>query len=286
MKKTFTLFALVLLQLATFAQQSIIFKIALQPSKIYTSTMNTLIDVSMDMKGTPEAMKTLKAKNVQLPMIIKGNNDMEYKTATGVLNETQQGLPVIITYTKINNTRSMNGKPMPVPRNPLLDDKIYGQFTGGKFKIDSISGANDQLKEMLLKTMSSVMNQVKFPDKALTIGDSFTQEMPIALPIPGVSAQFIIKMIYKLTSITDDLAYFDLDESATFNISGDAQLPIGVAGEGSGKGSGKCIFNIKGGFISVVESSLTYNYNIKIHEMNITGTAITTSSHKTTVADK
>lgn len=287
MKKTVTLFCtIVLLKLTAFAQQSVVFKVALQPSKIYTSTMNMLVDVSMDMKGTPEMMKRLKAKNMQLPLIIKGDNSMEYKMTTGALNENKTSFPVIIAYTKVNNNQSMNGKPMAMPRSPLLDDKFYGQFTGGKFKIDSISGADDKMKEVLIKTMSSIMDQVKFPDKALVIGDSFSQEVPIALPIPGVNAQFIIKMTYKLAAIADGLAYFDLDESAAFNINGDAQAPAGMTGDGNGKGSGKCIFNIKSGFISVVESSLTYNYNMKIQEMSIAGTATAASSLKTTVADK
>lgn len=287
MKKTLSFFCLLsLLQLNTFAQQSVVFKVALQPSKIYTSTMNMLIDVSMDMKGTPEMMKVLKAKNVQLPMIIKGNNNMEYKMTTGVLNENQTSFPVIITYTQVNNSQTMNGKPITTPRSPLLDDKFYGQFTDGKFKIDSISGVDDKLKAVFLKTMSSIMDQVKFPDKPLAVGDSFNQELPVALPIPGVSAQFIIKMIYKLTDIADDLAYFDLDESATFNINGSAQAPVGMTGEGSGKGSGKCIFNIKSGFVSVAESDFTYNYTMEIKGMNVIGKATTTSSHKTTVADK
>lgn len=246
--------------------------------------MDMLIDVSMDMKGTPEMMKNLKAKNVQLPMIIKGNNIMEYKIATGALNQNQTDFPVIITYTKINKSQTINGHTMASPRSPLLDDKIYGRFTEGKLKTDSVSGADDKTKEILLKTMSSIMGLVKFPEKALTIGDSFSQEMPITLPIPGVNAQFIIKIIYKLTSIADDLAYFDLDQSATFNINGGTQA--GMTGDGSGKGSGKCIFNIKAGIVSIAESDFTYNYNMKIKGMNIIGTATTTSTHKTTVADK
>ena len=83
--------------------------------------------------------------------------------------------------------------------------------------------------------MSLLQKQIKFPDKPLKPGDSFTQAMPMNIPI---SKDNNLKMdggvIYKLVSISDGKAYFDIvpNLSMMFTIK---NTVVNLTGTGTGK---------------------------------------------------
>jgi len=117
-----------------------------------------------------------------------------------------------------------------------------------------------------------------FPVKALKPGDTFTQEVPMKMPIEGNMIQITVKIIYTLIDIKGNIANFNLDESASLNLS----MKFGTLNM-TGQGNGKMIFDIKNSFAPNITTNLKFDYTMPIENMLIKGTAEITSIHDTNI---
>ena len=112
----------------------------------------------------------------------------------------------------------------------------------------------------------------------LKIGDSFTQEVPMNLPVAGNNVQMVIKMIYKLTEIKDNMAYFNLIETAEVNLS--------IKGNNLdmvGQGDGKMVFDIAQNYAPDITSNLKFTYSMHMEKLLMKGSAVISSKHTTVI---
>jgi hypothetical protein len=188
-----------------------------------------------------------------------------------------------IAYNDIDSKQTVNGTEKNEQVNPLKGETIFGNYTSdGKIHVNSMSGGNlnDQIKQQLEEMLENLINQIKFPNQPMKIGDTFTQDIPFNLPVAGNDLKATIKIIYKLTKIENDLANFDLDESMDLNLS-EQKGSQTITVNGNGIGNGNLIYNIKENYAPKRNATLTMNYKMLIGAMTVTGKADISSTTET-----
>jgi len=282
MKHLKLLFAFVLLCTAqAFAQQSVVFKFKYLPERKYTSTINTSMDMTMDMTVCEQTMSQIKASGTKLPMVFKMESTMQSEMLTGPLNKSAGNFPLKLAYKSINSHQTIGDKEIELPTGQLIGQEMEGVCdTAGKIQFKPITdtGTTGQIKSAITKMLSTLLTKMKFPEKPMRIGDSFTQEMPLDIPLPGVKMDAQIKIIYKLVAISNGIADFDMDQEVLFNF-GKGET-VSLNGSGSGKGAGNVKFDIKNYMMTNMQSDLAFNFNIKMDKITLTAKAHTIQGYQ------
>lgn len=94
-------------------------------------------------------------------------------TKTGVLDQHGE-FPFTIEFTSDNTEQK-------IPKGTKIHGKNIINKNPQFISIDS-PNMSEMMKETVLKSMSSVTEQIDFPSKKLKKGDSFTQETPFTYP--------------------------------------------------------------------------------------------------------
>lgn len=283
MKKNLFFIAFLFITTLIKAQTPLFFKIKYLPDHLYES--NITMDMNMNVSGGEREMDKIKAKGIKLPMIMNSTKTLDANIKTGAV-KTESTFPIEIKYIDLTAKITLNGTEKPSPPSPLIGQTIYGEINSeGKIKVDSLSGKtlDENLKNTLTSVASNLINQTQFPEKALNIGDTFIQEVPFNLPIAGINMQMKIKIIYKLTAVENSSAYFDLDQTLNFDISTKKDSTI-MTVKGTGNGEGKLVFSIDNYYPTSMKSSIDFNYQMSVGNMEMTGKAKIISNHQTKIS--
>ena len=181
------------------------------PAHSYSSVMKIDVNAEINFNGDTASTNKLKTNGPKTPMLMQMqmNTFFDVKTGNSISNQT----PVIMTLGQTDAKMKMNGKEQPLPMHVEGDRKIYGKLNSeGKLNIDSISGKKltDSLKEVMKQAINNVQRNINFPDKPMKIGDTFTQDIPMNMPIGGNSIKMISRTTYKLIGIESNKAFFDM----------------------------------------------------------------------------
>ena len=99
----------------------------------------------------------------------------------------------------------------------------------------------------------------------MKIGDEFTQDIPMSIPIAGASPlNLVITTIYKLKSISNNMATFDTKNKVAL----DANLDQGTA-VASGDGTGVMEFDMKQSYVSRFKSVMQMNFEVQAGQVKI-----------------
>ncbi|MBS1531622.1 MAG: hypothetical protein JSU01_15050 [Bacteroidetes bacterium] len=266
------------------AQDAVVFKVKYQPNSNYK--MRGTIDMKMNLNvtGDPEVLQKLKDEGITQPatVLLGLGPDINVKTGAVASDNT---IPLIMDL-KIDSLNVMaNGKQVPIP--PMISEKkvhIIGH-TGADntwMTIDSVNGkaAADSAKKAMGQMMSMMQQQIRFPTKPMKPGDTFTQTIPVNVPVKGKDGNLKIDagVTYKLNNIADGKAYFDVLPKFTMNI---ALKKVAVTL--TGIGAGKMVYSIKDNF--PVSSTGTFNMTIRLtsEKANVDGTAVVNASSTTVI---
>lgn len=260
MKKLFLfLFALVTFLNYGQSNQTLDFKIRFSPQTIYNQTMANSASYELTYEGSEEFLNTLKSSGVKNPTITNSTVDIESVFKTGKTN-AEGNFPVIIEYLK-----SLDNKGNTIIPNGTL---IYGKgSTSSLPKMDSIvaKGLDEASKNMIFEIVKNSFSQLALPEKKIKIGEAFSQESPLTIPIGALNIDMSITTIYKLISIVDKNAYFDINQVYTANISSENLNNIIV----SGTGAGKMTYDIPNYFASENVVDMKLMFDLKQDEFNI-----------------
>jgi hypothetical protein len=159
----------------------------------------------------------------------------------------------------------MNGKEMKQP-DKLVGMKIKGYATEeGKVSIDAIEGNSDvAMKEALQKMIAQIYQSIEFPNKAMKIGDTFKQEVPMEMPVSGQTLKMLINVTYTLKEIKASQAFFDYTQSISMNI----KLEKGNT-TATGSGTGKMIYDIPANYITDTTGDMIMNMAMQMGEMGM-----------------
>jgi hypothetical protein len=216
-----------------FFGQSVDFKIKYTPQTKYLQKVKQSIESTLHYTASDEILEKLKQNGVQNPTITTNINTIESIFKSGKL-QRDGSFPVSIEF--LNSINSDNKTIIP---NGTL---IYGKGTVSKMPIlDSIvsKDLDENFKKTLLKTVQSTFSQLDLPEKTLKTGESFSQETPFVIPVAGISLEMVLTTTYKLVSILNKTANFDISVLYTMKISVE-KYNI----QGSGTGTGKMNYDM------------------------------------------
>jgi hypothetical protein len=267
LSKNFYLLAIGFILISTqqsIAQKEILFQVKFKPNKTYVTDMVNTMQMEMDFDVDSAKRKQMEASGTKLPMHMNMLQDMTLSTKTGALAADKR-IPMTITYDKVAITTTMNGKEMKQP-DKLVGMKIKGYATEeGKVSIDAIEGNSDAaMKEALQKMISQIYQSIEFPNKAMKIGDTFKQEVPMEMPVSGQTLKMLINVTYTLKEIKASQAFFDYTQSISMNI----KLEKGNT-TATGSGTGKMIYDIPANYITDTTGDMIMNMAMQMGEMGM-----------------
>jgi len=253
------------------AQDGVMFKIKFLPSRTYLIATNVSGVLTTDLSANKDLAAKLASQGIAQPLVANVQFDNKSTATTGALS-ADNSFPVTMVKggaPTINIT--INGKQIPIPIPKTAEFKFYGHVgADGKLNLDSVGGKklDDSTAAPIKKMMNSMMGAVNFPDHPIKVGESFTQTVPFNLPMAGKGMAMNIKVIYKLTSISGNSAYFDIAQVM------DMQLDLkNINLSLTGNGNGKMVYDIKNNYPSSSNSDMKMFITVKSDKINAAATA-------------
>jgi hypothetical protein len=279
MKKVLTILTFFIICADTFAQQAVVFKMAYLPGLKYTSTVNTNTMLQMDFKGDSAELKKITANGTLFPVILQNKNDINYTVNTGAFND-KKIFPIAIKYQSVVNKEFVNGNELPANPNNIAGQQITGFCNGDKMQLDTSKErqASDSLKNVVVNSLNNIQAQIYFPDKALKIGDTFAQDIPIALPVNSTPIQINTHLVYKLIAIQNKTALFDIGQTINYK----NHTPQGDT-EITGTGDGKLFYDVSNSFLKLYQTNLNLTYSMLMGKLTMVGTAKMTAKYQTDI---
>jgi len=282
MKKIYLLLMLCLGITQLKAQDGVVFKVKYLPNHNYQTAVKVDIKANVTLSGDTALIAKLKSQGITQPVNASIAMGLDGSMKTGAQG-ADNTFPLDMDYKVTNLDVKANDKQIPIPpKISEKDFKVMGHITqDGQIKVDSAGGKkmNDSTEKKMKQMMDMVQKQIKFPDKPLKPGDTFTQGAPLDIPM---SANNNVKVnggvTYKLVSISGDKAYFDM--VPTFNM--DLKIKNTTI-HVTGTGTGKMVYSVKDSFPLSKEG--TFNMKIKVTspKFNVDGTAVVTSNYMCTI---
>lgn len=240
------------------AQSKVYFYHHFQPERKYELVQKSISSNGLSYKGDPSFVSMMEASGVDLYQEAVDTTLVAMEVATGEM-ESDMAFPLEIYL--VRSEGSAQGMQWPE------GVRVFGSTTLlGMPRLDSLSdtGNGEEYEEALLTTMQSLFGQLKFPKRELTLGDTFTDVMPLDIPVAGFTMQLITKSHYTLVDLTEKLATFDLVQSFTL----DSDVPEFKA-SASGLGTGELIYDISNEFITTQASNMEMKMAMEFEAFSI-----------------
>ncbi|MFH6997236.1 hypothetical protein ACHRVZ_04830 [Flavobacterium sp. FlaQc-57] len=256
------------------SNQVLDFKLRFSPQTRYDQATSTSSEFKLTYEGSEELLGALKSQGVENPTITKTSAEMESVLKTGKIN-AEGNFPVVIEYLK---SVDANGKTI-IPNGTLLYGR--GSLTALP-KLDSIvsKGLDETFKNTVFQIVQSTFEQLALPEKKLKVGESFTQDNPLNMPIGGLNINMSIKTTYHLKEIVGKNAFFDVDQVYTANVLDADKNNINV----SGTGTGKLTYDIPNYFTNENILAMKFNFDLKKEDVTVKLNMTNTFKQKATIS--
>ena len=231
-------------------QDNVTFKIQYQPEKKYNQTVERTTNTVIKYMGPGKALKKLKERGLQNPTTSNKKSQTEWVLKTGKLMD-KTDFPVTVEYVITVSNDGQKG--IPVKAN------LSGKFLSDHLPVfNSIvsDGLDEKQKMALLQSLQNTFTQLSFPEKKVKIGEQFTIENPYSLPMEGSTIEMEVTTNYKLISISEGIAHFDITQKYTMN-----PKIMDNSFKGSVSGKGHLVYDMA--------HTIVLNYTLDT-EMNIT----------------
>jgi len=255
------------------SQDVLIFKVRYRPLTGYHNTIEQTSQSTLKYSGPDDFLQKLKTKGIDNPSISTTNSKIETLIRTGKL-ENGNNFSISIRFIK-----PRGGGQTVIPEGTI----IYGKGSLENMPtLDSISGQGltDEFKKTLLTTMQSTMSQISFPEKKLKVGEEFSMENPLSIPIAGITLEMVITTTYKLIDIKNNIGSLDISQVYTLK-----STIKGYDIKMTGTGKGQLLYDIGNTFYKryQIDSEMTMtlkNNNIGIFVTSKDGLIKTTTIKK------
>lgn len=254
------LILLTLFSCANHPQDSLTFKVQYKPEKKYNQTTERTSLTVIKYAGTEKSLRKFKSMGVQNPNIITRKTQTELVLKTDKrIDETN--FPVTLEYVK---TISSDGK-KEIPDGVIFNGQCFG---GDTLVFNSIKsdGLDKKYKTALLQSVQNSFPQFSFPEKKLKIGEQFSIEHPLSMPMEGSKIDIVVTTNYKFISISNGIANFDISQEYSMN-----PKLMDNSFKGTGKGKGKLVYDIANSVILYysLNNEMEINKKLDSFEFNL-----------------
>jgi hypothetical protein len=285
MRRYFVVAAILMAATAVKAQKSVPFKLKFLPNHTYTVSGNTITDSRINSVGKANATK----KGSQKPSLQnKGNISMGYVIKTGPVS-AGGNFPFTVTITNFSSKNVVNGVAQPEPKNnPIVGAISRGLCTpDGQIHTQSISFPNADAKtqKIILSMVNKLGDEIKFPDRPMRIGESFTQEKPFSVASGQKNIGIKTTVTYTLKSIKGNLAYFNTKEAITMDVTGQkSDKKVDMKTNGNGKGT--MVYDIANNLAIAKADNVDMKMDMHMGSMTMDIDANSVTSYKATISTK
>ncbi|MGQ7947138.1 DUF6263 family protein [Flavobacterium sp. WC2509] len=240
------------------SQNEVTFKVQFKPNTQYAQTIEQTTKNDMKYSGPAEFLQKLKDRGVQNPMITESQSKIESVFKTGKQTDGTN-FPLTMEFVK---TTPINGKKI-IPDGTL----IYGHGSNGNMPtLDSIvsKDLDENLKKTVLQSAQSTFSQLSFPEKRVKIGESFSIDSPLSIPIAGTTVDMTITTNYKLLNVKNGIADFDVSSVYTLK-SNMTKYTINA----TGTSKGKLQYDVTKGYYTKYETDAEIKMQMKLENFEI-----------------
>lgn len=240
------------------SKQTLDFKIGYTPQTIYNQSIQQTSENELRYEGSKEFLEQLKSGGVENPTITKSAAVIESVCKTGKAI-ADGSFPLTIEFLSTKNSENKTI----IPNGTIM----YGKSSAlGMPKLDSIvaKGLDEAVKNSLLQTVQSTFSQLELPEKKMKVGESFSQETPFKIPVAGMSLEMVITTTYKLLSIADKTANFDIVVVYTMKVL-DQKYNINA----TGAGKGNMVYDTPNHFPSQYNLDVEINFDLKQDDFSL-----------------
>lgn len=282
-KLLFILFTLNYFSCKAQTREGIVLNPTLKPGVNYSTTVITENNSTIEYLGNQGIIDNLAAKGIEHPITSISSMIMKSRMKTG---EIQQSGSFTLECSYDSVKTNLSGSITKLKdENKLIENmegaKVFGTIDDRmNIEIDSIVNLKDEsLRTTLEQSVSNMLGQIKFPNRKIQKGESFTIETPIKMPAEnGVVVDMKLINTYRLDSLDKSIAYFNIDQ----------QIETSTAIEETefemdGSGTGKLNYNIEYGNYELYESKLVMISIVEVSGFKIKTTVVSKSTTKTTV---
>ena len=250
------------------------FSVKIKPEQQYTISSKNSFTTEVRYEGKEKAMNKLRSLGVKNPNILSraSQSEMILKTeklldnyipvkleiVKGSGNDTQPDISQGISV----NGESVNGN-MPEftsiasGKSPVIDEKVF------------------------LQSLQSNFSRLALPEKRMNIGEQFTVESTLTIPMEKSHVEIAVSTIYKLVSVANGLANFDITQDYQMT-----QLRMDNSFAGVGEGSGKLSYSSENNMVTSFEMKSRLEINKKLENFLFVLKTKSEFSQKIAVAKK
>jgi len=238
----------------------LILKVQYQPEKTYSISTIRGTETVITYSGQDIAMRKLKSMRIKNPTISKVKTKTDTELITGK-KLADKSFPVSLIYKK---TMSLDGK-NEIPEGSVVEGEIMGDQLPTFSSVVSETLSFEQ-KTQFLQTVQTTFEQFKFPEQQLKIGDQFSTNRPMEMAMEGSTIEIIVTTTYKLLSIKNGIAQFDLSQSYQMT-----PKRIDNSFTGNGNGKGQLTYNIGNRLITdySIKTELEMNKKLDYYEFDL-----------------
>ncbi len=256
---TFRLFFLLFVaQFALHAQEKMVFSTGYLPNKIYEQTNTQIIQMELLFTGDEEVIAYIEESQSN-PMVTEERSNIVSTIITGA--EGEDGFfPFSMELVGMNNEFLPDGA------------KVHGKLMfPSLFNFDSVSGVNfdKEMEGMFLEGLSDIIEQFPFPNRALAVGDTFSESTPVVIPLGGTPIEMEILTLYELKEIDGDQAVFDIKQ----DLQASMEMEDVDAGfiKLKGNGEGDMIYDVANKFIlsTKMHFDMEFDFDVKDSDVKV-----------------
>jgi len=255
-----------------YAQTEVHLSIGYLPNHQYALKSTQITNIDMKFSGNKKAVKQINAALMNSPTKKTATMRNESVASTGNLyNDSLFPLKLVMT-----RNESQDGPSTVIPAGTT----IYGTgSTKGTTTFDSIAaeGMDPKVKTRLFALVKNLLGQISVPEHTFKVGEKYTHQTPLTIPISGVTINMMVTTTYKLKSVTDGIAYLDITQEMTMN--GEMSAVGKFKAGGAGKGS--MSYDIKNRYFTKYELNATLNM-----EMSMEGVVMKMKMESASVNDQ
>lgn len=212
MKKSIELICLILLlSCSKPPQDTVTLEIQYKPETKYTYSSEQKLQSVIAYAGKQKALQELKKRGIQNPGVINKRITIEAVLQTGRPDD-ESYFPVKVEY--VRTFKNEGEKELPV------NATIHGKCLLGQQPVYDLvvaEGVEKNYKMALLDSWQNTLSQVSFSGETIKIGGQISTESPYSIPMEGSEIEMIVQTDYKLISIKEDVAAFDISQQYTMN---------------------------------------------------------------------
>lgn len=213
MKKYYVLIlAVMLICCAKPPVDSLALKVLYHPETIYNYSSEQTLKTVITYSGKEKSLNELKKRGIQNPTMFNKKSTTTALIKTGKLNKDHNDFPIKVEYVS------------EIINNGIKAEPVNATFHG-KCAMDSIpvfdvaaaNGLDKSSKMILLGSWQKSFSQLPFSSQMLKVGEELVTRTPSSIPMEGSEIEMLVTTSYKLISIKNSIADFDISQQYALN---------------------------------------------------------------------